>query len=145
MYTTQSETKSAYAERNIRSLKNIMYNHLEHKWTCHYKNKSNQFVDNSSWRQTKLLKTRTPFTISCCGKISKIDHKPRFQVGDTVWIAKQDLPFKKGYKQNFTDEISTIRRNATLNLPTLNLTNADGEIIQGKFHEPESTTIYGRV
>ena len=32
-YTTASETKSAFAERNIRSLKNIMYKHMENKWT----------------------------------------------------------------------------------------------------------------
>ena len=34
-YTTQSETKSAFAERNIRSLKGIIYKHLE-KWTYIY-------------------------------------------------------------------------------------------------------------
>ena len=34
-YTIQSETTSAHAERNIRSLKNIIYKHLEHKWTYH--------------------------------------------------------------------------------------------------------------
>ena len=35
-YTTASETMSAFAERNIRSLKNIMYKHMENKWTYHY-------------------------------------------------------------------------------------------------------------
>ena len=33
IYHTQSETKSAFAERNIRSLKNIIYKHLEQNWT----------------------------------------------------------------------------------------------------------------
>ena len=47
-YTTQSETKSACAERIIRLLENIIYKHLEHKWTYHYMNKLSQFVDTNS-------------------------------------------------------------------------------------------------
>ena len=43
-YPTASETKSAFAERNIRSLKNIMYKHKENKWTFHYISKQSQFV-----------------------------------------------------------------------------------------------------
>ena len=34
-YTTASETKSAFAERNIRFLKNILYKHMENRWTYH--------------------------------------------------------------------------------------------------------------
>ena len=37
-YSTHSEAKSAFAERNIRSLKNIIYKHLENKWSYHYMN-----------------------------------------------------------------------------------------------------------
>ena len=140
-YTTQSETKSAYAERNIRSLKNIIYKHLEHKWTYHYINKLSQFVDtiNSLNRVTKLAPNKvTKNTYLCYDLLQRKNQqnwfkKPRFEVGDTVRIAKQDLPFKNGYKQNVTDEIFTIRRIATFNPPTYNLTDADGEIIQGKF------------
>ena len=78
-YTTQSETKSAYAERNIRSLKNIIYKHLEHKWTYLYINKLSQFVDTINSRVnhvTKLApnkvrkKTGTSVTIACSRKIS---------------------------------------------------------------------------
>ena len=32
-YTTESEKKTAFDERNIRSLKSLIYNYLEHKWT----------------------------------------------------------------------------------------------------------------
>ena len=78
-------------------------------------------------------------------KSAKLVKKLRLEVGDTVRMAKQDLPFEKGYKQNFTDEIFTIRRIAALNPPTYNLTDAGGEIIQGKFYEPELTKTNGRV
>ena len=30
--------------------------------------------------------------------------KPKFKEGDPVRVAKKDLPFTKGYKQNYTDE-----------------------------------------
>ena len=36
LYTTENETKSAFAERNIRSLKNIIHNYLEENWTWTY-------------------------------------------------------------------------------------------------------------
>ena len=43
-YTTASKTKSAFAERKSRSLKKIMYKHMENKWTYHYISKLSQFV-----------------------------------------------------------------------------------------------------
>ena len=36
LYTTENETKSAFAERNIRSLKNIIHKYLEENWTWTY-------------------------------------------------------------------------------------------------------------
>ena len=35
-YNTRSENKSAFAERNIRSLKSIIYQYLEFEWTYSY-------------------------------------------------------------------------------------------------------------
>ena len=49
-YTTASETKSAFAERSIRSLKKIMYKHMENKWTYHYISKLSQFVSTNNSR-----------------------------------------------------------------------------------------------
>ena len=37
-YTTNCEVKSAFAERNFRYLKNIVYKHLENKWSYRYIN-----------------------------------------------------------------------------------------------------------
>ena len=52
-------------------------------------------------------------------------------------IAKPDLPFRKGYKQSFTDEVFTIDRITTINPPTYALLDATNEKILGKFYEPE--------
>ena len=68
---------------------------------------------------------------------SELVKKPKFKVGHRVRIAKQDLPFKKGYKQNFTDELFRVTKIATFNAPTYYLADSDGEDIAGKFYEPE--------
>ena len=68
---------------------------------------------------------------------SKQVSKPRFRLGYKVRIAKQDLPFKKGYKQNFTDEIFRITKVTTFNPPTYSLADIDGDDIAGKFYEQE--------
>ena len=44
LYSTFSEKKSAFAERNIRSLKNIIYRYLEEKWTYSYLDKLDSLV-----------------------------------------------------------------------------------------------------
>ena len=126
--------------------KTLFTNLVEHKWTYHYINKLSQFVETINSRVNRVTELApnkvTKNTYLCYDLLLT---KPRFEVRDTVRIAKQDLPFKKGYQQNFTDEIFTIRRIATLNPPTSNLTDADGEIFQGKIYEPELTKTNGRV
>ena len=145
-YTTHSEAKSAFAERNIRSLKNIIYKHLENKWSYRYINELQTFVNTINSRVNRMTglapnrvtKKHVSKLISLrAERSSKQVKKPRFKAGDKVRIAKQDIPFKKGYKQNFTDEIFRITRINTFNPPTYSLTDADGEEIAGKFYEPE--------
>lgn len=145
-YTTASEKKSAYAERNIRSLKNIIYKHLENKWTYHYISKLQSFVNTINSRvnrvtklaPSKVTKKHVPYLISLTAEqSSKLVKKPKFAIRDKVRIAKEDLPFKKGYKQSFTDEIFTISKIPTFNPPTYSLVDSQGEIIHGKFYEQE--------
>ena len=54
LYTTESETKSAFAERNIRSLKNIIYKYLEEKWTWTYIEDLHQFVITKNTRVNRV-------------------------------------------------------------------------------------------
>ena len=117
IYTTASETKSAFAESNIRSLENIMYKHMENKRTYHYISKLSQFVSTITSRvnrvtklaPNKVTKKHEPHLRSLAAEqSSKFVKKPKINLRDKVRIAKQDLPFKKGYKQSFTDEIFTI-------------------------------------
>ena len=62
LYSTFSEKKSAFAERNIRSLRNIKYRYLEEKWTYSYLDKLDSFVKTVNSRlieQSILLQTKS--------------------------------------------------------------------------------------
>ena len=145
-YTTQSETKSAFAERNIRSLKTIIYKFLEDKWTWKYIDNLPDFVNTINSRvnrvtklaPNKVFKKHEPFLVSLATEQSnKFLRLPKLKIGDFVRIAKPDLPFRKGYKQSFTDEVFTVEKVNTLNPPTYTLIDAKDEKILGKFYEPE--------
>ena len=144
LYSTFSEKKSAFAERNIRSLKNIIYRYLEEKWTYSYLDKLDSFVKtiNSRVNRTinlapnKVTKEDVPRLVSLIANTT-YSQKTKFFVGDLVRILKKEETFGKGYKQSFTDEVFEISSIPTLNPPTYSLIDNDKEIIQGKFYQPE--------
>ena len=141
LYSTFSEKKSAFIERINRSLKNITYRYLEEKWTYSYLDKLDSFVKtiNSRVNRTiklapnKVMKKDVPRLVSLIANTT-FSQKPKIFVGDLVRIMKKEETFGKGYKQSFTDEISSI---PTLNPPTYSLIDTEKEIIQGKFYQPE--------
>ena len=56
-----------------------------------------------------------------------------FKIGDRVQISKCDLPFRKGYKPQFTREVFEIVAIATRKPPLYTIKDEQGEVIQGKF------------
>ena len=153
IYHTESETKSAFAERNIRSLKNIIYKHLEHTWSWKYIDSLDEFVKTINGRvnrvtkmaPSKVQKKHVPYLVSLViDKNASLNPKLRFKEGDFVRIAKPNLPFKKGYKQTYKDEVFEIYRIATTSPPTYNLVDAKKEKILGKFYEPELIKVGNR-
>ena len=56
LYSTFSEKKPAFAERNIRSLKNIIYRYIEEKWTYSYLDKLDSFVKTINSRVNRTIK-----------------------------------------------------------------------------------------
>ena len=142
LYSTFSEKKTASAERNIRSLKNIINRNLE-KWTYSYLDKLDSFVKTINSRVNRTIKIAP-------NKVTKKDvprlvlliaitfsQEPKFFVGDLVRILKNEKTFGKCYKQSFTDEIFQISPIPTLNPPTYSLIDTDKEIIQVKFYQHE--------
>ena len=68
--------------------------------------------------------------------------KPAFKIGDRVRISKYDLPFRKGYKPQFTREVFEVVAIATKKPPTYTIKNEQDEIIQGKFYEKELIKVF---
>ena len=144
LYSTYSEKKSAFAERNIRSLKTIIHRYLEQEWTYSYIDQLDQFVKTINSRvnrvtkiaPTKVTKKDVPRLVSFAAQTSSTQ-KPKFYIGDFVRVVKKDKAFRKSYKQSFTDEVFEITGKPTLSPPTYSLVDADKEPIQGKFYQPE--------
>ena len=108
-----SETKAAFAERTIRSLKNIFYRYMENSGYKYF-HKLTHFVTTLNSRRIcsidlipKSLKT-SDFLSILYSKPLREFMKPKFKVGDRVRISKYYLPFRKGYKPQFTKKVFEI-------------------------------------
>ena len=133
-----SETKAAFAERTIRSLKNIFYRYME-DFRYNYIHKLPQFIATLSSRRNRWIDMR-PNTVKDCDFMSILYSKPlrdfkkpTCKIGDRVRISKYDLLFRKGYKPQFTLEDFEIIAIATRKPPTYTIKGEQDEIIQGKF------------
>ena len=121
--STMSETKATFGERSIRSLENILYRYME-EYGYKYIHKLSQFVS--------ILNSRTTRTISMVPKkVENSDYMailygkpirgfppPKFATGDKVRISKNDLPFRKVYKPQFTEKNFEIVALASRKPPT---------------------------
>ena len=63
--------------------------------------------------------------------------KPKFGIGDRVRISKYDLPFRKGYISQFTQEFFENVAIATKKPPTYTIKDEQKEVIRGKLYENE--------
>ena len=148
IYTTNSEAKSAFAERNIRCLKNIIYKELENKWSYRFINALQSFVNaiNSRFNRVtglapnKILAQHVTNLVSQIAQQSnKLVRKPNLKPRDNVRIAGEDIPFKKTYKQGSTAEVLQITKIPTFKPHTCLLVDSEGRDFQGKFCGPELT------
>ena len=62
--------------------------------------------------------------------------KPKFEIGDRVRISKYDLPFRKGYKPQFTQEVLEIVPISSRKPPKCTIKD-EQEFIRGKFYQIE--------
>ena len=86
----------------------------------------------------KVTKKYVPRLISLRAEQSlKLVRHPKFYVGDYVRLAKVDIPFRKCYKQSFTDEVFEVFDIPTRNPPTYILIDFIREPIEGKFYDCE--------
>ena len=85
-----------------------------------------------------------PNTVQNCNFISFLYSKPFrefkksiIKIEDRVRISKFDLPFRKGYKPQFTREYFEIVAIATKYPATYTIKDEQDEIIRGKFYQKE--------
>ena len=142
VYSTMSETKAAFAERAIQSLKHIIYRYIEDHGG-NFINKLPQFVSTMNCRINRSI-GKSPRDVKNTDFLSILYNKPltrykklKFEVGDRVRISKNDIPFRKGYKPQFTDEIFEILAVSTKKPPTYIIKDLEKEEILGKFYEKE--------
>ena len=94
-----SETKAAFAERTIRSLKKILYRYMEDNG-YKYNHKLTQFVTtlNSKRNCSKDLIPKhvkySDFLSILYSKLLREFRRPKFKIGDIIRISKNDLPFR---------------------------------------------------
>ena len=147
VYSTKSETKAAFAERTIRSLKNILYRYME-DYGYKYIHKPPQFITTLNSRRNGSIDMR-PNTVKHCDFMSILYSKPlrefkkpTFKIGERMRISKYDLLFRRGYKQQFTREVFEIVAIATRKPPTYTIKDEHGEIFQGKFYQKELIKVF---
>ena len=145
-YQTRNEKKSSFAERNIRSIKCLIYNFLNENHTSTYINSLQNFVKviNSRVNRIKgiapksVTKQHTSYLISL--NVNDKIQKPKFAVGEAVRIIRNIETFHRGYKVQFSHEIFRIDKVLTLNPPTYRVVpHETGEEIVGRFYESELT------
>ena len=137
-----SQTKAAFAERTIRSLKNIFYRYMEDNG-YKYIHSLTQFVTTLNSRRNcsvdlipKNVKN-SDFMSTRYSKPLREFRKPKFKIGDRVRISKYDLPFRKGYKPQFTQEVFEIVAVPSRKPRTYTIKDGQNEIILGKFYQKE--------
>ena len=142
IYSTMSETKAAFAERTIRSLKNILYHYMEDNG-YKYIHKLTQFVTTLSSRRNcsidlipKNVKN-SDFLSTLYSKPLLEFRKPKFKVGDRVRISKYVLRFRTGYKQQLTKEIFEIVAISSKKPPRYTKKGEQDESIHGEFYQKE--------
>ena len=124
IYSTISETKAAFAERAIHSLKNVLYRYIE---DYGYKSfhKLLQCVTTLNTRRNRSIDMKpsnvknSDFMSVLHSKPMRDFNKPKFQVGYRIRLSNQDLPFRKGYNPQSTNEMLEIVALVTRKPPTL--------------------------
>ena len=134
-----SETKAAFAERTIRSLKIILYRYMEDNG-YKYIHKMTQFVTTLNSRRNcsiDLIPKNVTNSDILYRKPLRKYRKPKFESGERVRISKYDLPFRKGYQPQLTRKIFEIVAISSRKPQTYTNKDEQDEIFRGKFYQKE--------
>ena len=136
-----SETKAAFAERAIQSLKHVINRYIEDHGEK-FVRKLQQFVSTLNCRKHRSNR-KSPRDVKNSDFLSILYNKsiknytePKLKIGDRVRFSKNDISFRKGYKPQFADENFEISANSTKK-PKYIIKDLENEEILGNFYEKE--------
>ena len=140
--------KGAWREGYIRTLKTLLYKYFEEYQTFRYIPQLQNFVSLVNKRRNRSIGMAAddvnakhfPHLVSLQKRQSLPGSKPKFKVGDRLRIAIKEMPFQKGYKQQYTNEVFKISRVSVPKVKgpvTYKLLDSKDEPILGKFYTAE--------
>ena len=140
---SQSIQLAVFAERNIRSLKALIFKYLHENNTHIYLDQLSNFVSIINGRMNRVTHIApknvdvkdVPFLISL--QATNKVREPKFKIGQKVRIRRKIDTFHRGYRIHFTEEVFTIAAIQTLNPPTYSISDCNKQVIPGNFYEPE--------
>ena len=142
IYSTMSETKAAFCRTYNTLTQNILYRYME-DYGYKYIHILPQFIATMNSRNNRSIDMK-PNRVRNSDFMSIFYNKPlrdykksKFGIGDRVRLSKYDLPFRKGYKPQLTQEIFEIIAIVTMKPPTYTIKDEQEEVIRGKFYEKE--------
>ena len=141
IYQTRNEKKVSFAERNIRTIKSLIYKSLNEIHTSTYINNLPNFVKVINSRVNRITglaaksvtKQHTSYLISL--NVNDKIQKPKFDVGETVRIKRNIEMFHRGYKIQFSRGIFRIDNPSIYRV----VSHGTGDKIVGRFFESELT------
>lgn len=139
-YTTQDpDTKAAFAERVIRTIKTRIYRYMTLKDTKRYIDVLQNLVtsyNNSKHRSIGMAPINvTDKSINISTTSPAPNHK--FNLDDRVRIPLEKTAFSRGYTPNWTKEYFYISKLQQTDPPTYKIKDGSGEPILGSYYEPE--------
>lgn len=140
--TNDSETKNAIAERMIRTLKLRLAKYMNERGTSNWIDVLPSIVSaiNRTVNRTTSMRpidvTMSNWKELHARLFPKVEPQNRTSIvpGDHVRIAIEKLPFSRGFRLQFTDEIFKVVKVLPTNPTTYKLTDLKGEEILGRFY-----------
>ena len=147
MYSVFNENKSAIIERFNRTIKERMFEYFtsigEYRWIDEIENLVKRYNNtfHSTIKMTPIEANSNKNHDTVFSNINRMrdkrDIKAKFKIDDKVRISISKAKFKKGYTQNWSDEVFIVSK-IVLDQPVVyQIKDSDGELIDGSFYSTE--------
>lgn len=141
------DVKAAVVERFNRTLKERMWRYFTHKNTRRYTDVLQSIV--KAYNDTKHSTTKLqPAAVTLYNAViarsniekryKQCNRQAKYKVGEFVRVSKAKTAFEKGYDERWSEEVFKIHRILTNRQPPVyELSDLEGEVIDGFFYEEE--------